>query len=67
MESFAKKFAEVENWGSQEFKMRRYDKFGTMFGFHVRGGYNYQTKAGAIFTLFYWLLVMATFAYYISK
>jgi hypothetical protein len=22
-----------------------------MFGFHVRGAYNYQTKLGAIFTL----------------
>jgi hypothetical protein len=67
MESFAKKFAEVDNWGSQGFKMRRFDKFGTMFGFHVRGAYNYQTKVGAIFTMIYWLLLMATFVYYLFK
>jgi hypothetical protein len=67
MESFAKKFAEVDSWGSQGLKMRRYDKFGTMFGFHVRGAYNYQTKFGAIFTMIYWLLVMTTFAYYLFK
>ncbi len=67
MESFAKKFAEVDGWGNEGFKLRHYDKFGTMFGFHVRGGYNYQTKVGAIFTMIYWLLVIATFAYYLFK
>jgi hypothetical protein len=47
--------------------MRRLDKFGSMFGFHVRGSYRYQTKVGAVFTMIYLLLVMATFAYYIEK
>jgi hypothetical protein len=67
MESLAKKFAEAGNWGREGFAMRRYDKFGTMFGFHVRGAYNYQTKVGAIFTLIYWCLVMVTFGYYLFK
>jgi hypothetical protein len=67
MESFARNIAVVDSWGGQGCKMRRYDKFGTMFGFHVRGAYNYQTKVGSIFTMIYWLLVMATFAYYLSK
>jgi hypothetical protein len=67
MESFARNIAGVDNWGSQGFKMRQYDKFGTMFGFHVRGAYRYETKVGAIFTMFYWLLVMATFAFYAYK
>lgn len=38
-----------------------------MFGFDVHGVYNYLTKLGAIFTLIYWSLVMATFTYYIFK
>ena len=38
-----------------------------MFGFHVRGPGNYQTKTGAIYTLIYWLLVMATFTFYFLK
>jgi hypothetical protein len=67
MESFARNIAGVDDWGSQGFKMRRYDKFGTMFGFHVRGAYKYQTKCGAIFTMIYWILVVATFGYYVSK
>ena len=67
MESFAKKFAEVDSWDCQGFKFRRYDKFGNMLGFHVRGAGNYQTKVGAVYTLIYWLLVMATFAYYLFK
>jgi hypothetical protein len=38
-----------------------------MFGFHVRGAGNYQTKVGATFTFIYWLLVIATFAFYLFK
>jgi hypothetical protein len=67
MESFAKKFAEADSWGSQGFTMRQFDKFGTMFGFHVRGASNYQTKVGATFTFIYWIVVMATFTFYLFK
>ena len=67
MESFAKKIVEADSWGGQGFSMRQFDKFGTMFGFHVRGARVYQTKVGAIFTMIYWLLVIATFAYYLFK
>ena len=67
MESIAKEFADADNWGRGSFKMRRYDKFGSMYGFHVRGSYHYQTKVGAIFSFIYWSLVMASFAYYFSK
>jgi hypothetical protein len=38
-----------------------------MFGFHVHGANHYQTKVGAVYTLIYWLLVIATFAYYFFK
>jgi hypothetical protein len=38
-----------------------------MFGFRVRGAGNYQTKVGATFTFIYWLLVIATFAFYLFK
>jgi hypothetical protein len=37
MESFAKKFIEADTSGQKGCTMRQYDKFGTMFGFHVRG------------------------------
>ena len=67
MESIAKEFADADNWGRGSFKMRRYDKFGSMYGFHVRGSYHYQTKVGAIFSFIYLVLVYATFAYYILK
>jgi hypothetical protein len=67
MESFAKEFSEADEWARAPYKMRRLDKFGAMFGFHVRGSFNYQTKVGAVFTMIYLVLVMATFAYYIRK
>jgi hypothetical protein len=67
MESIAREFSEADGWNRRGYKMRRLDNFGSMFGFHVRGSYRYQTKVGAIFTMIYVLLVMATFAYYIRK
>jgi hypothetical protein len=67
MESIAREFAEADGWNRRRFKMRRLDKFGSMFGFHVRGSYRYQTKVGAIFTMIYLLLVVATFDYYIRR
>jgi hypothetical protein len=67
MESFAKKFAEADSWGGQGLKMRQFDKFGTMFGFQVRGASIYQTKVGATFTIIYWILVIATFTFYLFK
>ena len=67
MESIAKEFADADNWAQPRFKMRRLDDFGSMYGFHVRGSSHYQTKVGAIFTIIYFILVCATFAYYILK
>jgi hypothetical protein len=67
MESIAKEFAEADGSNSVGFKMRQLDNFGSMYGFHVRGSKHYQTKVGAIFTIIYLVLVMAAFAYYLSK
>ena len=67
MESISREFAEADGWNRRGYKFRKLDKFGSMFGFHVRGSYRYQTKVGAVFTMIYLLLVMATFAYYIQK
>ena len=67
MESIAKEFAEADAWGGKPYKMRQLDTFGSMYGFHVRGASHYQTKVGAMFTLLYFILVMATFAYYLFK
>ena len=67
MENIARDFATADGWGHRAFKWRRIDKFGFMYGFHVRGSYTYQTKVGAMLTIFYLCLVMATFAYYILK
>jgi hypothetical protein len=67
MESIAKEFAEADGSKCVGFKMRQLDNFGSMYGFHVRGSNNYQTKVGAIFTIIYLVLVMATFGFYLSK
>ena len=67
MESITKEFSDADSWDRIPNKMRRLDKFGSMYGFHVRGAYHYQTKVGAIFTLVYFVLIMATFAYYFQK
>ena len=67
MESFAREFAEADGWNRRGYKIRRLDRFGSMFGFHVRGSFNYQTKVGAVFTMIYVILVILTFAYYIQK
>ena len=67
MESIAREFVEADSWNRRGYKMRRLDIFGSRFGFHVRGSYRYQTKAGAVFTMIYLFLVVATFNYYIRK
>ena len=67
MESIARDFADADKWSCNSFKMRSLDKFGTMYGFHVRGAPHYQTKVGAIFTMIYFALVIATFGFYITK
>lgn len=67
MELIAREFAEADNWGRGGFKIRQFDTFGSMYGFHVRGSHIYQTKLGAIFTIFYFVLVCATFAFYIAR
>ena len=67
MENIARDFAQADQWNRRGFKWRRIDRFGSMYGFHVRGSYTYQTKVGAMLTIFYLCLVMATFAFYIMK
>ncbi len=67
MESIAKEFAQADNWGRASPKMRHWDKFGSMYGFHVRGSSHYPTKVGAVFSIMYIVLVMATFTYYLLK
>jgi hypothetical protein len=67
MESIAREFAEADGWNRRGYKIRRLDKFGSMFGFHVRGSYRYQTKVGAVFTMIYLVLFVATFECYIRK
>ena len=67
MESIARDFADADRWTCGLGKFRRLDSFGTMYGFHVRGSYHYQTKVGAIFTMIYFCMVLLTFAFYLIK
>ena len=67
MESIARDFADADRWTCGLGKFRRLDSFGTMYGFHVRGSYHYQTKVGAIFTMIYFCMVILTFAFYLRK
>lgn len=67
MENIARDSTDADKWKCSWFKMRQLDRFGTMYGFHVRGSYRYQTKVGALFSLLYIGLVILTFAFYILK
>lgn len=51
----------------KNFTMKGLDKFGDMLTFQIRRRNKYQTKVGGCCTILFVLIVIGTFAYYLSK
>jgi hypothetical protein len=67
MEAVVQNLTEIDHYGDKETKFSHFDKFGTMFRFHIQGSYTYQTKVGSLFTLLFYILVSCSFIYYLMK
>jgi multidrug efflux pump subunit AcrB len=67
MEAVVQNLTEIDHYGDKEFKFSHFDKFGTMFRFHIQGSYTYQTKVGSMFTLLFYILVTLSFIYYFMR
>ena len=48
-------------------RFRIFDRFGTMYGFHVRGKEKFQTKVGSLMTLGWLVLIILACIYYVGK
>jgi hypothetical protein len=50
-----------------KFRFRVFDRFGTMYGFHVGGNKKFQTKLGSVMTLGWLAIITLIFIYYGAK
>ena len=49
------------------YRFRMIDRFGTMYGFHVRGNEKFQTNLGSVMTLFWLTLIILAGVFYVGK
>ena len=67
MEEIARDFGGSNCCNSSNFKFRIFDRFGTMYGFHVRGNEKFQTNLGSCMTLGWMALVSLAVVFYMGK
>jgi hypothetical protein len=67
MEELARDFGGANCCDRANFRFRVFDRFGTMYGFHVRGNEKFQTKVGSVMTLGWLALITVAFLYYLAK
>ena len=67
MEELARDFGGTNFCDRANFRFRDFDRFGTMYGFHVRGNEKFQTKIGSVMTLGWLALITLAFLYYLAK
>ena len=67
MEELARDFGGTNFCDRANFRFRVFDRFGTMYGFHVRGNEKFQTKIGSVMTLGWLALITLAFLYYLAK
>jgi hypothetical protein len=67
MEELARDFGKGNCSDIANFRFRIFDRFGTMYGFHVRGKEKFQTKVGSFMTLGWLVLIILACVYYMQK
>jgi hypothetical protein len=67
MEELARDLGGAYCCDKANFRFRVFDRFGTMYGFHVRGNEKFQTKVGSVMTLGWLALIILIFLYYGAK
>jgi hypothetical protein len=67
MEELARDLGGANCCDRAKFRFRVFDRFGTMYGFHVRGNQKFQTKLGSVMTLGWLALIALIFVYYGAK
>jgi hypothetical protein len=67
MEELARDFGGASCFDRAKFRFRVFDRFGTMYGFHVRGNEKFQTKVGSVMTLAWLVLTILACVYYMQK
>jgi hypothetical protein len=67
MEEIARDFGKWNFCDRNNFKFRAFDRFGTMYGFHVRGNGKFQTKVGSLMTLGWLVLMILSCLYYMQR
>jgi hypothetical protein len=67
MEELARDFGKGNCCDIANFRFRVFDRFGTMYGFHVRGKEKFQTKVGSVMTLGWLVLMIGACVYYMQK
>jgi hypothetical protein len=67
MEELARDLGGANCCDRAKFRFRVFDRFGTMYGFHVRGREKFQTKVGSVMTLGWLALIALIFIYYGAK
>ena len=67
MEELARDFGGENCLDRSNYRFRMIDRFGTMYGFHVRGNDKFQTKVGSVMTLGWLTLMILAVVYYMTK
>ncbi len=67
MEELARDFGKANCCDRDNYRFRAFDRFGTMYGFHVRGNEKFQTKVGSVMTLGWLTLMILAVMYYVTK
>ena len=67
MEELARDFGKGNCCNTANIRFRILDRFGTMYGFHVRGKEKFQTKVGSVMTLGWLALMILAFVFYVGK
>jgi hypothetical protein len=67
MEEIARDFGGSNCCDKSNFKFKVFDRFGTMYGFHLLGKAKFQTNVGSFMTLGWLALVCITFLFYGGK
>jgi hypothetical protein len=67
MEELARDLGGAYCCDKSKFRFRVFDRFGSMYGFHVRGNEKFQTKVGSVMTLGWLTFIILIFLYYGAK
>ena len=67
MKELARDFGAANICDKANWRFRVFDRFGTMYGFHVRGKEKFQTKVGSVMTLGWLVLIILAVQYYMDK